>query len=72
MGDFLNVVMVVSAVLMVILILLSQRGATLGSGMSASGELYTKRVGLEKSLFITTIVCAVCFVGSIFVELLLP
>lgn len=65
-------VMVGSAILMIISILLQQRGATLGAGFGASGELYTTRRGIDKSLFEFTIVMAVVFVLSIIVGLLLP
>lgn len=68
----LQIVTVGSAVLMVIAILLQQRGASLGAGFGSSGELYTTRRGLDKNLFEVTIVLAVVFVLSILVGLLLP
>ena len=61
----LNVVIFASAVLLILLILLQQRGASLGAGFGGSGELNTERRGLEKSLFNTTIVIVVIFVLSI-------
>lgn len=61
-----------SGVLMIICILLQQRGASLGAGFGSSGELYTTRRGLDKSLFDATIVLAVVFVLSILVALILP
>lgn len=72
MGTFLQIVTLVSATLTILLILLQQRGASLGAGFGSSGELYTTRRGLEKSLFVTTIVFAVVFVGSILGLLLIP
>ena len=71
-GSFLEVVTFVSAFLTIVLILLQQRGASLGAGFGSSGELYTTRRGLEKSLFVATIVCTVAFVGSIVGLLLIP
>ena len=68
----LQISTLVSGVLMVILILLQQRGATLGTGFGASGELYTARRGVEKSVFSATIVLAVIFVLSIISMLFLP
>jgi preprotein translocase subunit SecG len=64
-GVILNVVVFASAILLVLLILLQQRGASLGAGFGGSGELNTERRGLEKSLYNTTIVIAVIFVLSI-------
>ncbi len=71
-GSFLETVIFISAVLTVLLILLQQRGASLGAGSGSSGELYTKRRGLEKSLFVTTVISAVIFVASILGLLLIP
>jgi len=70
MNDFLQIISVVSGILMVLMILLQQRGATLGAGFGSSGELYTSRRGTDKSLFEATIVMAVVFVGSIVVSLI--
>ncbi|AHB41899.1 hypothetical protein RAAC3_TM7C00001G0026 [Candidatus Saccharibacteria bacterium RAAC3_TM7_1] len=61
-----------SGVLMIICILLQQRGASLGAGFGSSGELYTTRRGLDKSLFEATVVLSVVFVLSILAGLLLP
>ncbi len=68
----LQVITIGSAVLMIIAILLQQRGASLGAGFGSSGELYTTRRGLDKNLFEVTVVLAVVFVLSILVGLLLP
>lgn len=63
---------IVSSSLMIVTILLQQRGASLGAGFGSSGELYTTRRGLDKNLFEVTVVLAVVFVLSIIVGLLLP
>lgn len=68
----LQVITIGSAVLMMLAILLQQRGATLGAGFGSSGELYTTRRGLDKNLFEATIVLAVIFILSILTGLLLP
>lgn len=72
LGSFLETITFISAILTILLILLQQRGASLGAGFGSSGELYTTRRGLEKSLFVTTIVSAVTFVSSILGLLLIP
>ena len=68
----LQIVMIASAVLMVVSILLQQRGATLGAGFGASGELYTTRRGIDKNLFEVTVIFAVIFILSILTGLLIP
>lgn len=70
--SILQIITIASAVLMVLAILLQQRGATLGAGFGASGELYTTRRGIDKNLFQVTIVFATIFVLSILAGLLLP
>lgn len=68
----LQVITVGSAILMVLAILLQQRGASLGAGFGSSGELYTTRRGLDKNLFEVTVILAVVFILSILAGLLLP
>jgi len=70
--QWLQVATVASAILMVIAILLQQRGASLGAGFGGSSELYTTRRGLDKNLFEVTIVLAVIFILSILVGLAVP
>lgn len=71
-GNFLEIVIFITAILTVLLILVQTRGAAMGSGFSSSNELYTTRRGLEKSLFVTTIITSVIFVASIVGLLIIP
>lgn len=61
-----------SAALMILAILLQQRGASLGAGFGASGELFTTRRGFDKNLFDVTIIFAAIFVLSILAGLIMP
>jgi preprotein translocase subunit SecG len=70
--SILQFITVCSAVLMILAILLQQRGASLGAGFGSSGELHTTRRGIDKNLFEITIVLAVIFILSILAGLLLP
>jgi preprotein translocase subunit SecG len=67
----LQITTIVSGLLMITCILLQARGASLGAGFGSSGELFTTRRGLDKSLYEATIVLGVLFVMSILVNLLL-
>lgn len=71
LDTILQTVMISSAVLMIVSILLQQRGASLGAGFGGSSELYTTRRGFDKNLFDVTVVFAVLFVGSIIAGILL-
>ena len=72
LGSFFQTTTLISAILSIILILLQQRGASLGAGFGGSGELFITRRGLEKSLFNTTVVFVLLFVFSILGMLLIP
>lgn len=72
LDSILQIITVVSAVLVILAILLQQRGASLGAGFGGSGELYTTRRGIDKSLFEATIILAVIFILSILTGLILP
>lgn len=71
-NEILQYVTIGSAALLIVAIILQQRGATLGAGFGSSGELYTTRRGVDKNLFEATIVLAVVFVLSILIGLLIP
>ena len=66
----LQIITLISAALSILCILLQARGASLGAGFGSSGELYTTRRGLDKSLFEATIVLASIFVISLLAGLL--
>ena len=72
LDSILQTITIGSAVLIVLAILLQQRGASLGAGFGGSGELYTTRRGIDKNLFEVTIILAVIFVLSILAGLILP
>lgn len=70
MDQALTIITIVSASLMVLLILVQNRGASLGAGFGASSELHTTRRGTDKSIHDLTIVMAIIFVGSLLVSLI--
>ena len=53
------------AILLSILILIQNRGASLGAGFGGSSEIHTTRRGVDKSLHQVTIVTGILFVMSI-------
>ena len=61
----LNYITLVSMVLMILLILIQTRGASLGAGLGSAGEVNTTRRGTEKTIFQLTIVSAVVFALSL-------
>ena len=65
MSHFFNIVTIVSMIMLSVFILLQTRGASLGAGFGGSGELFTARRGVDKTLHQITIVLAVVFILSL-------
>lgn len=61
MVKFLDIAQIVVAALLVIGVLLQNRGSGLSSFLGGGGEFYATRRGLEKTILIATIVFAVVF-----------
>ncbi len=56
-----NYITIGSMLLMIFLILIQTRGASLGAGLGGAGEVNTTRRGTDKTIFQITIVCALVF-----------
>jgi preprotein translocase subunit SecG len=69
--SWLQIAQIVVSILFIIVILLQNRGAGLGSAFGGTGGIYLTKRGLEKKLFTATIVLAVIFFGLSLVGLLI-
>jgi preprotein translocase subunit SecG len=65
-----NYVTIISNILLVILILVQTRGATLGAGIGGAGEVNTTRRGTDKTIFQLTIIVAIVFSVSIILSVI--
>lgn len=63
MQIWLKIAQIISAVLLMVVILLQSRGASLSGVFGGSNSVYRTKRGLEKTLFYATIVLAVIFCG---------
>ncbi len=70
MKNIFNIITVTSAVLMVISILVQNRGQSLGAAFGADSGFYRSKRGAELVLFNATIVLAVIFVLSVLLSIL--
>lgn len=61
--SWLQITQIIISILLIIVILLQNRGAGLGSAFGGTGGVYLTKRGLEKKLFTATIVLAVLFFG---------
>jgi protein translocase SecG subunit len=64
----LNIIQVVSAILLIAAILLQNRGASVGGIFGGEGAVYQTKRGLERKLFIATIVLSIIFLGAALVS----
>jgi preprotein translocase subunit SecG len=69
--NILGYVTVISAILMIILILVQTRGATLGAGFGGGSEINTVRRGSDKTIFQMTVIVAFIFSASILLSIVL-
>lgn len=63
MTNILNYTQIIIAILLIIFILLQQRGSGLSSAFGGEGNIYLTKRGAEKVIFILTIILAVLFLG---------
>lgn len=56
-----NYLTIASTALMILLILVQTRGASLGAGLGGAGEINSTRRGTDKTIFQLTIVTALVF-----------
>ncbi len=66
-----NYVTLVTGVILIVLILMQTRGASLGAGLGGSGDVNTVRRGSERSLHNITIFLVVVFSLSLLVNIIL-
>ena len=65
MNSFFDYLIVVTSAIATLLILLQTRGASLGAGFGAGGEINTVRRGADKSLHQITILVVLAFALSL-------
>lgn len=71
MQSYLPLVQIIVSVLLVVLILLQQRGTALGSAFGQEGGFYATRRGIQKKILWLTIVCGVLFIVLALLNLIL-
>ncbi|MBT6253942.1 preprotein translocase subunit SecG [Candidatus Uhrbacteria bacterium] len=63
METFFNVTLIILSVLLMLSVLLQQRGSGLGAGFGGDSAVFTTKRGAEKVLFNITVVIAILFFG---------
>lgn len=70
----IQIIQIIIATLLIIFIMLQQRGTALGSafgGGDGGGGFYSTRRGIQKKLLWATIICAFLFIGLALVNLII-
>ena len=71
MLTIINIAQIIFSVLLVICILMQQRGGGLSPVFGGEGSVYRTRRGIEKIIFIATIVLAILFFVTAFLNIFL-
>jgi preprotein translocase subunit SecG len=72
MATYLNIALIIISVLLILSVILQSKGAGLGSLTGADvGSVFTARRGVERTLFLTTIVLSVVFFALVIAVLIL-
>ena len=71
MQQYLPLAQIVVSVLLIVFILLQQRGAALGSAFGQEGGFYATRRGIQQKILWLTIICGVLFIALALLNLIL-
>jgi protein translocase SecG subunit len=64
MKEFLPLAQITVSIVLIVLILLQQRGTALGSAFGGEGGFYATKRGIQQKIFLAT-----CFLGAAFIIL---
>jgi preprotein translocase subunit SecG len=72
MRQFLTIFQIAVSLLLILTILLQEKGVGLSAAFGGGGEFYRSRRGLDKILFVATVVLALLFIGSSIAFIFVP
>jgi preprotein translocase subunit SecG len=72
MNQILYYTQLAVSVILIVLIVIQQRGAALGSGFGGGGEIYSTKRGAQKKIYYATIAVATIFLVLGVLNILLP
>lgn len=71
MRDYLPILQILVSAILIVLILLQQRGTALGSAFGQGQSFYATRRGIQKKIFWATIACGILFIAFALLNLIL-
>ena len=72
MNQILFYTQIVTSIVLIVLIVIQQRGTALGSGFGGGGEIYSTKRGAQKKIYYATIVVATLFLVLGVLNILIP
>ena len=70
MNSYLSLLQIIVSTLLIVFILLQQRGTALGSAFGQEGGFYGTRRGIQEKIFYTTIILGVLFIVLAIISLI--
>lgn len=61
---YIGIIQIIAAILLMLVILLQNRGASVGGVFGGGDAVYQTKRGLEKKLFVATIILSIIFLGT--------
>jgi len=71
MQQYLPLALIITSILLIVLILVQQRGTALGSSFGQEGGFYATRRGVQQKILWATVVCGVLFIALALLNLTL-
>lgn len=71
MKDYLPYIQIILSILVIVSILLQQRGAALSQAFGGEGDVFASRRGAERWLFVATIIFSILFFATAIINLIL-
>ncbi|OGH82199.1 MAG: preprotein translocase subunit SecG [Candidatus Magasanikbacteria bacterium RIFOXYC2_FULL_40_16] len=71
MVGIISIIQVISAILLIIVVLMQQKGSGLGVAFGGSSNVYSSKRGLDKVLYRATIVFSIVFFGVSFLQVII-
>ncbi len=71
MDGILNIIQIIIAAFLITTILFQHRGTGVGGAFGGGGEIYYKKRGMEKIIFIASIIFSILFILTAFIRMLI-
>ena len=69
MAQIINILQIIVSILLIVAVMIQNRGAGMGSAFGGDSAVYRTKRGAEKSIFIATIILVILFLGLSLVNL---